>query len=58
MIRKSVFGSRGEKELFTSLHSQWGSKIDLYPSLPLTQIIDVESAGHYLKESANLVDRI
>src|SRR5437667_9480633 len=50
MIRKSVFGSRGEKELFTSLHSQWGPKFDLWPSLPLAQIIDVESAGHYLKE--------
>ena len=50
MIRKSVFGSRGEKELFSSLHSQWGAKFDLWPSLPLAQIIDVESVGHYLKE--------
>lgn len=50
MIRKSVFGSRGEKELFTSLHTQWGSKFDLWPSLPFAQIIDVGTVGHYLKE--------
>lgn len=50
MIRQSVFGSRGEKELFTSLHSHWGSRFDLWPSLPLAQIVDIESARHYLKE--------
>ena len=46
MIRKSVFGSRSEKELFTSLHTQWGSKFDLWPSLPFAQIIDVATLGH------------
>jgi hypothetical protein len=49
MIKRSVFGSRGEKELFTSLHSHWGSRFDLWPSLPLAQIIDIKSAGGYLK---------
>lgn len=50
MIRKSVFGSRGEKELFTSLHTHWGAKFDLWPSLPFAQIIDVGTIGHYLKD--------
>jgi hypothetical protein len=50
VIRKSVFGSIGEKELFTSLRTQWGSKFDLWPSLPFAQIIDVGTIGHYLKE--------
>lgn len=50
MIKTSVFGSRAEKELFTSLRSQWGARFDLWPSLPLAQIVDVESAKRYLKE--------
>lgn len=50
MIKTSVFGSRSEKELFTSLRSQWGAKFDLWPSLPLAQIIDIESVRRYLKE--------
>ena len=50
MIRRSVFGSRGEKELFTSLHTHWGARFDLWPSLPFAQIIDVGTIGHYLKD--------
>lgn len=50
MIRKSVFGSRSEKELFTNLHTQWGSKFDLWPSLPFAQIIDVATLGPSIKE--------
>lgn len=50
MIKTSVFGSRPERELFARLRSQWGTKFDLWPSLPLAQIIDVDSASHYLQE--------
>lgn len=50
MIRKSVFGSRSERELFTSLHTQWRSKFDLWPSLPFAQIIDVETLGQALSK--------
>ena len=50
MIRKSVFANSSDKELFSSLQSQWGPNFDLWPSLPLAQIIDVESVGHYLTE--------
>lgn len=50
MIKISVFGSRAEKELFTVLRSRWGVKFDLWPSLPLAQIVDVASVQRYLKE--------
>ena len=48
MIKHSVFGSKAERELFTSLQSRWSAKFDLWPSLPLAQIIDVETARQYL----------
>jgi len=50
MIKKSVFGSKAERELFTSLHSRWAARFDLWPSLPLAQIVDVESARSYLRD--------
>jgi hypothetical protein len=51
MIRGSVFGSRREKELFTSLHTQWGSQFDLWPSLPFALIVDASSLGPNFRES-------
>ncbi len=50
MIKTSVFGSKAEKELFTSLRSRWGTRFDLWPSLPLAQIVDVGSVRRYLKK--------
>jgi len=50
MIRKSVFGSRSEKELFGGLHTRWGSTFDLWPSLPFSQIVDIEAIGPFLSE--------
>lgn len=50
MIKKSVFGSKAERELFTSLHSRWTARFDLWPSLPLAQIVDVDSARGYLRD--------
>ncbi len=43
-IRKSVFGSGSERELFTALHSTWSQHFDLWPSLPFLNVINVE--GH------------
>lgn len=48
MIKRSVFGSKAERELFTSLQSRWTTRFDLWPSLPLAQIVDIESARRYL----------
>jgi hypothetical protein len=50
MIKRSVFGSKAERELFTSLQSRWAARFDLWPSLPLAQIIDIESARRYLRD--------
>ncbi len=50
MIRKSVFGSKSEKELFSNLHTRWGARFDLWPSLPFSQIIDFPKLGTYISE--------
>lgn len=47
MIRKSVFGSDNEKELFKTLHSNWSDKFDLWPNLPFTNIIDINAIGDF-----------
>ena len=39
-IRRSVFGSEGEKALYKSLVSNWSRTFSLYPSLPFASIID------------------
>ncbi len=36
--------------MFTSLHTQWGSVFDLWPSLPFAQIIDFATLDQDLKE--------
>jgi phage anti-repressor protein len=43
-IRDSVFGSRSERELYSSLESRWANMFNLYPSLPFTSIIDIGGA--------------
>lgn len=40
-IKKSVFGSASERELFTAIDSQWGDRFAVYPSLPFANIIDL-----------------
>jgi hypothetical protein len=44
-IRKSVFGSLSEKNLFQSLQGRWSKEFDLYPSLPLSNIFK-DSQGY------------
>lgn len=39
-VRKTVFGSKSEKKLFNTLNSRWSKDYDLYPSLPLSCIIE------------------
>ena len=41
-VRKYVFGSASEKELFKTLVSHWSKQFDLFPSLPLASIVDID----------------
>ena len=41
-IRKTVFRSASEKELFTALQSAWAEHFNVWPSLPFLNVIDVE----------------
>ncbi|MBI3615421.1 MAG: hypothetical protein HY211_02775 [Candidatus Omnitrophica bacterium] len=38
-VRKNVFGSESEKELFATLHSHWSKEFNLYPSLPFSALV-------------------
>ena len=41
-VRKTIFDSYNERELFTSIESQWSERgFVLYPSLPFANIFDV-----------------
>ncbi len=40
-IRESVFGRRPEERLFSSLRARWGAHLDIFPSLPFCQIVDI-----------------
>ena len=41
-IRRTIFGSHNERELFTSIESQWSERgFVLYPSLPFANIFDI-----------------
>ena len=42
-IKSSFLGSRSEKELYDNLSANWTLKgVELYPSLPFSEIIDLE----------------
>lgn len=41
-IRKSVFASESEKELFKTLNTHLSQNFDLFPSLPFASIIDID----------------
>lgn len=43
-IRDSVFGSPQERDFYSTLKSRWADKFNLYPSLPFTNIIDIQGA--------------
>jgi hypothetical protein len=43
-IRDSVFGSPPERDLYGTLRSRWAGRFNLYPSLPFTNIIDIQGA--------------
>jgi len=53
-IRDSVFGSPPERELYGTLKSRWAGKFNLYPSLPFTNIIDIQGADIGEKEKQYL----
>src|ERR1700686_4975772 len=41
-VRRSIFDSHNERELFTAIESQWSARgFVLYPSLPFTNIFDI-----------------
>ncbi len=39
-IKKSVFGSKSERRVFCALRGRWSRRFDLYPSLPLSCIVE------------------
>jgi len=39
-VKSSIFGSYDERQLFERLSSRWCDKVDLYPSVPLCQLIE------------------
>ncbi len=41
-IRKSVFGSRSERNLYATLTSRWSNRFNVYPNLPFLNIIEVK----------------
>lgn len=43
-VRKTVFGSESEKDLYKTLSTNWSQKFDLFPSLPFASIIDINDA--------------
>jgi hypothetical protein len=49
-VRKSIFRSRSEEKLFTKLQTGWSKKFDLWPSLPYSNIIDIEKTDNFLDE--------
>lgn len=49
-IRQSVFGSRSERFLYKELKTRWGKRFNLFPSLPFSNIIDIEAGEVTEKE--------
>lgn len=49
-VKKSIFRSRSEEKLFTKLRTRWSKKFDLWPSLPYSNIIDIEKTDNFLDE--------
>lgn len=41
-VRSSVFGSASERLLYKALQTRWSEQLNLYPCLPLMNIIEVE----------------
>jgi hypothetical protein len=50
-VRRTVFDSLSERDVFRALESRWSPTLALYPSLPLSKIVDLE-ASDGLSESA------
>lgn len=43
-IRKSIFGSKSEYDLFRALQNRWSKDFDLWPSLPFSSIVELEKS--------------
>lgn len=43
-IKKSVFGSTPEYDLFCRLQSRWSKDFDLWPSLPFSSVVELEKS--------------
>ena len=41
-IRKSIFGSKSEYGLFRTLQNRWSKNFDLWPSLPFSNIVELD----------------
>jgi hypothetical protein len=49
-LRKSIFDSAHEKELFNHLESNWKNHFKIYPQLPFTKIFNVDQLNVSFKE--------
>jgi hypothetical protein len=43
-LRSTVFDSASERMIFRALDSRWSPRLRLYPSLPLSKIVELEQA--------------
>lgn len=43
-IKRSIFGSKPEYDLFKSLQNRWSHEFDLWPSLPFSCIVELEQS--------------
>jgi hypothetical protein len=50
-LRSTIFDSKSEQKVFRSLESRWLPRVSLYPSLPLSKIIEIEPDELSSKES-------
>ncbi|MEW5818457.1 MAG: DUF2726 domain-containing protein [Spirochaetota bacterium] len=41
-LRETVFGSKAEAKLYESLISRWSSKMNIYPNLPFSKIVQID----------------
>ena len=56
-IKKTIFGSGNEKELFQTINSNWSDKFDVYPSLPYTTIIDFLNEQNLSQQEKNFLKK-
>lgn len=44
-VRKTIFGSASEMELFRSIKETWHPRLRVYPQVPFCQVFDLDDLG-------------